>query len=283
MFSSIFRFSQCNLKFGIKFCNNMRYRSYNYSSTFKITKKKEIGPLGWFLLVIPGTTFALGTWQVQRKRWKETLIAELKDRTNAPIIELPQSTEQISELEFYPVHVRGQFDHSKELYIGPRSLLRHGDALSSSSLFTTNSKTQGYLVITPFKLESRDETILVNRGWVSHKNKDPKSREAGQIKGVIDLVGIVRLHENRPQFIPANKPNANVWFYRDLNQMCHVTGADPIFLDAIDAFDVKGGPIGGQTRIVLRNEHLSYIITWYSLSVFTGFMWFSYFIKGVKL
>ncbi|KAK5639076.1 hypothetical protein RI129_011568 [Pyrocoelia pectoralis] len=183
MFSSILRFSQCNLKFGLKFCNSMRCRSYNYSSTFKINKKKEIGPLGWFLLVIPGGTFALGTWQIQRKRWKETLIAELEKRTNAPTIELPQGTEQISELEFYPVHVRGQFDHSKELYIGPRSLLHHGDAVSSSSLFTTDSKAQGYLVITPFKLESRDETILVNRGWVSHKNKDPKVEKLDKLKG----------------------------------------------------------------------------------------------------
>lgn len=25
---------------------------------------------------------------------------------------------------------------------------------------------------------------------------------------------------------------------------------------------VPGGPIGGQTRVTLRNEHLQYIITW---------------------
>ncbi|KAB0801245.1 hypothetical protein PPYR_05599 [Photinus pyralis] len=281
--SSILHFSQRTLKLGLKLRANFQNASRNYSKTFKINKQKEIGPLGWFLLVIPSSTFALGTWQVQRKRWKESLIAELEKRTNATAVELPQSIDEISELEFYPIHIRGEFDHSKELYIGPRSLLHHGDAVSSSSLFTKQSNTQGYLVITPFKLENRDTTVLVNRGWVSTKNKDPATRPLGQIKGVIDLVGVVRLHENRPQFVPANKPLANVWFYRDLNQMCDVTGADPIFLDAVDTCDVKGGPIGGQTRIALRNEHLSYIITWFSLSAMTGFMWFSYFIKGVKL
>jgi len=30
------------------------------------------------------------------------------------------------------------------------------------------------------------------------------------------------------------------------------------------ASTVPGGPIGGQTRVYLRNEHLQYIITWYS-------------------
>lgn len=65
--------------------------------------------------------------------------------------------------------------------------------------------------------------------------------------------------------------------------MCAITEADPIFLDATNDFDVEGGPIGGQTRISLRNEHLSYILTWYSLCAFTSFMWYSRFIKGVHL
>lgn len=62
--------------------------------------------------------------------------------------------------------------------------------------------------------------------------------------------------------------------------MCKVTGASPIFLDATTDFDVPQGPIGGQTRISLRNEHLSYIFTWYGLSILTSFMWYSQFLKG---
>lgn len=39
--------------------------------------------------------------------------------------------------------------------------------------------------------------------------------------------------------------------------------ADPVFLDAVSESTVPGGPIGGQTRVTLRNEHMSYILTWY--------------------
>lgn len=56
--------------------------------------------------------------------------------------------------------------------------------------------------------------------------------------------------------------------------MCDVTGADPYFLDAKVESTISGGPIGGQTRVTLRNEHLSYIVTWFSLSGFTAFLWF---------
>lgn len=62
--------------------------------------------------------------------------------------------------------------------------------------------------------------------------------------------------------------------------MCKVTGASPIFLDATTDFDVPKGPIGGQTRVSLRNEHLSYIFTWYALCALTSFMWYSQFLKG---
>lgn len=61
--------------------------------------------------------------------------------------------------------------------------------------------------------------------------------------------------------------------------MTAATGASPIFLDATNEFDIPGGPVGGQTRISLRNEHLSYILTWFTLSGATGYMWYLKFIK----
>lgn len=99
------------------------------------------------------------------------------------------------------------------------------------------------------------------------------------MKGEVHVIGIVRLNENRPNFMPSNKAESNAWFYRDLKEMCRVTGAVPVFLDATNDFDVKHGPVGGQTRISLRNEHLSYILTWYSLSAITSYMWYKQFLK----
>lgn len=40
------------------------------------------------------------------------------------------------------------------------------------------------------------------------------------------------------------------------------------FVSYILESTVEGGPIGGQTRVTLRNEHLSYIITWLASNIF---------------
>lgn len=146
-----------------KYKPNLRFRE----------ERKEIGAFGWFLLVcyqyliklnpltiifqsIPAATFALGTWQVQRKTWKENLIKNLKDRSEATPIELPATADEIEKLEYFPVHVRGKFLHDKEIYIGPRSLLVEGDASTKSSLISKGQSTsQGYLVITPLQLSDR--------------------------------------------------------------------------------------------------------------------------------
>lgn len=44
--------------------------------------------------------------------------------------------------------------------------------------------------------------------------------------------------------------------------MVALTGAEPVFLDASAESTVPGGPIGGQTRVSFKNDHMSYLITW---------------------
>lgn len=56
--------------------------------------------------------------------------------------------------------------------------------------------------------------------------------------------------------------------------MCSLSGAQPVFLDASYESSVPGGPIGGQTHINLPNDHLSYTITWYCLSLATAIIWY---------
>lgn len=56
--------------------------------------------------------------------------------------------------------------------------------------------------------------------------------------------------------------------------MSSITGAEPIYLDAIANSTIQGGPIGGQTTVTLRNEHLSYVVTWFSLAGLSSWFWY---------
>lgn len=118
-------------------------------------KRTKITSLGWFLLLIPVTTFSLGVWQVQRKKWKEGLIEALNREVNSTPIELPDDLSDLLLMEYRPIRVRGQFLHDKEIYMGPRSYIEDGDATSTSGLFSQGNKGIGYLVITPFQLQDR--------------------------------------------------------------------------------------------------------------------------------
>lgn len=56
--------------------------------------------------------------------------------------------------------------------------------------------------------------------------------------------------------------------------MSSLTGTEPYYLDAVLNSSIPGGPIGGQTTISLRNEHLSYVVTWFSLSGLSAYVWY---------
>jgi hypothetical protein len=57
--------------------------------------------------------------------------------------------------------------------------------------------------------------------------------------------------------------------FRDLPKMAEKAGTEAVFLDATAETTVPGGPMGGQTRVSLRDEHLSYLLTWLSIQVNT--------------
>ncbi|XP_029467011.1 surfeit locus protein 1 isoform X2 [Rhinatrema bivittatum] len=252
------------------------------SSSAAAAESEQDTALKWFLLLIPLTTFGLGTWQVQRRKWKLKLIADLEARVTADPVPLTSDPMELAALEYRPVTIRGYFDHSKELYIVPRTLVDpEREARDAGRL--TSSIESGANIITPFYCTDLGITILVNRGFVPRKKMNPDRRKKGQSTDELDLTGIVRLSETRKPFVPENDIARNRWHYRDLEVMARVTGAEPIFVDADLKSTIPGGPIGGQTRVTLRNEHMQYIITWYGLCAATSYLWCRKFIQKVPL
>lgn len=207
------------------------------------------------LFTIPAVVFmlGLGTWQVQRLHWKQDLIADRTARLEAPPIALPEASAGPAEVEFFRVRVTGVFRHEREMYLGARSL--RGNL--------------GFHVITP--LERHDGShVLVDRGWVPLERKDPGTRAAGQLDGTVTVEGVIRSGGRKGWFVPDNQPEENFWFYVDTDAMAAHAGLGavaPFYVEA-GAAEVPGGyPIGGQSRIALPSNHLSYAVTWYSLAL----------------
>lgn len=202
-------------------------------------------------LVCLATTLALGTWQVQRLQWKEALITKIETaNAQAPLLRLPPNN-LLDEYHYRYVMLTGEYLHEHELHLAARYY-----------------KSQlGYSVLTPFKIADDERTVLVNRGWISAYEKELEKRPDSQPEGEQTITAMIRLNAERNPFTPENQPEKNVWFGRDVAQMAEYTGLElaPLTLDAIGD-EVEGLPIPSDGVINLRNDHLSYALTWFMIA-----------------
>jgi surfeit locus 1 family protein len=194
----------------------------------------------------------LGSWQLERLQWKEGLIAHRNRALHDAPVAAPENLDEARALEFHPVRVSGHFLNEREM---PVAAIAHDG-------------TPGFHIVTPFMLEN-GEALLVDRGFVPVRLKDPETRPDGLIEGETDVTGLLRVPEPPGFFIPADHPERNEWYTTDPAKMAAAQGIEdvlPFTLDA-DATPVPGGyPRGGQTITALPNDHLQYAITWYALA-----------------
>jgi len=216
------------------------------------------------------TLLMLGTWQVQRLQWKQSLIATIDARKNAaplPLVEIEALYKSTGDVDYMAVTATGTFHHEGE---------RH--------FLSTWKGQSGFFVYTPLELAD-GRFVFVNRGFVPYGLKDASKRPQGQIAGEVSVIGLARnpLSQKSSSLVPDNDPDKNIFFWKDRDAMARSAGLRagakivPIFID-VDATPNPGGfPIGGVTLIDLPNSHLQYAVTWYglaaALAVMMGVAW----------
>lgn len=216
---------------------------------------------GIFALLGFAVLVGLGTWQIERKAWKEQLIEVLRQRAAAAPIPLPPreawDTLKSDSDEFKRVTFRAVFDHSQEAYV-----------YTVGSTLRPDVTEPGYWIFTPAKLPD-GSVIVVNRGFVPQVRQDPRTRPEGQAGGEIQIIGAIRWPEQRGYFTPQDDPLRNVWYLRDHRAIAAAKGwraMGPFFIDQ-EAPPAPGGlPRVGALTVQLRNEHLQYALTWFGLA-----------------
>lgn len=214
--------------------------------------------MGTAFVVALAILLSLGTWQLQRLYWKEQLLSDMAARRIAAPVSLADIEAMAArgeDIEYSPVTVSGVFANNKE---------RH--------FFATWRGQTGYHVYTPIQLAD-GRFLFVNRGFTPFEAKEPEMRKQGQLTGLQSVTGLarVRLAEKPSSIVPDNDLSKNIFYWKDLDAMAATTGipADrlvPFFVDAGDAPNPKGLPIGAVTQFDLPNNHLQYAVTWYGLA-----------------
>jgi surfeit locus 1 family protein len=221
--------------------------------------------------VIEATVFAvvgvailvgLGIWQLDRKVWKENLIATVT-------AQLARAPEDLPSRESWPRLVPEGNEYTRVTF--PAEFIDGEEALvySAGSAFRPDVQGPGYWVFAPARLAG-GSIVLVDRGYVPPERKDPASRAQGAPHGTVEVVGVMRWPETRGLFTPADDPKTNVWYLRDPKAMAadkKWATAAPFYIDQESPMPLGGRPKPGKLSVELPDNHLQYAITWFGLAL----------------
>jgi surfeit locus 1 family protein len=167
-------------------------------------------------VILFAVLIALGTWQLQRKAWKEELIATLTERLAAPGALPARATWPAlnrNDTEYRRVAFTATFDDAKEALV-----------YAAASAFRPDVSGPGYWVFTPARLADGG-VVMVNRGFVPPDLANPAARPGGHASGPIQITGTLRWPDARSWFSPGDDPAHNLWFLRDPASIAAAKGA----------------------------------------------------------
>jgi surfeit locus 1 family protein len=203
--------------------------------------RRMIAPL-LFGLIGAAILIGLGSWQMQRLAWKESVLAGISARLNDAPVPLPTTPDPTADL-YLPVQVSGRF-------IGEDL-----DVLASRK-----EVGAGFRIIAAFEtVEGR--RILIDRGFVTDEE-----RSLPRMASEETIIGTLHWPRETDGYTPPPDPATGMWFARDVPAMAQALRTEPVLVVArSDTGDgIEPMPVGTEG---IPNDHLQYAITWFSLAV----------------
>ncbi|KIC09900.1 cytochrome oxidase biogenesis protein Surf1, facilitates heme A insertion [Leisingera sp. ANG-M1] len=200
-----------------------------------------------FLLIISGAGLAiligLGTWQLQRKAWKEDLLHTIESNIAAVPAGLPQSPVEKRD-RYLAVTAEGEIE-GNELHV----------------FWVTKDAETGYRVIAPF-VTSDGRRVLVDRGFISAAKKNMPLNY-----GAASVTGNLLWPDEGDWTTPAPAVDTNILYARDVAYMAERLNTEPVLIVARSATPEAAVTPHAVTTAGIPNNHLQYAITWFSLAV----------------
>lgn len=257
--------------------------------------RRLVLPIALFVFGL-GILLSLGFWQLERKTWKEALIARVEASAKAEPKTLSVLGGSQDEIAFSRVTLRGRFVPNAEFHVWSPQKAGPGWLIVGLVVL---EKTAG--LNTPY------EHVLVLRGIVPDALKTPVARgESEQIgEGTMTITGRLRFAK-AGTFTPNPDPTKNIWHALDgetmrreavrhllkasptatFDEEALLRGIAPFFIEAEGRTGVGEWPRSQPAPLSLANDHLNYALTWFALAlvliVMFGF-WLRREIAAVKL
>ena len=223
--------------------------------------KIKFQPMLWLTivtLICLVILLSLGTWQYKRLIWKTDVLVQIDSAANsAPLTSLAQINELLSAdkpVDFRRIRLKANFAKPRLNNGQPFHLMRSNGHYFAWRLYQpiSNGPNSAYVATREFLEEQ--------------KNKPPMA-----MSGAADIAGYVRLVQPANRFTPKSDPKLNRWFaFNSAPKLLDWAGGsqDISTLYYIDMVE----EVGGVTTLPVRkpelaNNHLDYMLTWYSFAL----------------
>lgn len=216
-------------------------------------------------------TARLGFWQLDRLEQRRTFNSAVLAQIDAPPLDLNSAPSGgLEVMEYRRAAVTGVYDPA-------------GEVVLRNQIYQNQP---GYYLLTPLRIEGRDEAVLVNRGFIPLDQADPQSRAAFAEPGPVTLRGVLRLG-HVPRIFGAPDPTLapgetrlDAWNAVNLERIAAQLPYPllPVVLElappagaALSAAAAPAGALAFPAPVYVQPEisegsHLSYAFQWFSFA-----------------
>lgn len=222
-----------------------------------------------FTLLMVMAFTGLGVWQLQRRVAKHALIAMLNERLATAPGTLPASSQWTSLTpandEFRRVSFTATYAPVPDAMV-----------YSSGSAVRADVSGPGTWAFLPAQLADGN-TVVVNAGFVQNtmQDRNQQDRAVGRLitGDPVALTGYLRFPESAGTLMPPENAAKRLWFTRDHLAMARALGwgearkaVAPFYIDLETPAPESGIPKPGPLSVHLKDDHLQYAITWFTLA-----------------
>jgi cytochrome oxidase assembly protein ShyY1 len=237
--------------------------------TGRIARRRAATGFAIFTLVMVAAFAGLGIWQLQRRAEKHALIAMLSERLAAAPEALPAPSR-------WNALTPAKDEFRRVSFTATYARLPDAMVYSAGSAVRDDISGPGTWAFLPARLPE-GETIVVNTGFIQNTMQDrsQQDRAVGRLitGDPVQFTGYIRFPESAGTLTPPESLAKRLWFTRDHLAMARALGwgeagkaVAPFYVDLETPVPESGIPKPGPLSVRLKDDHLQYAITWFTLA-----------------
>jgi cytochrome oxidase assembly protein ShyY1 len=237
--------------------------------TGPLSRRPAVAGFAIFTALMVLVFTGLGIWQLQRRTEKHALIAMLNERLAAAPEPLPAPSQ-------WNALTPGRDEFRRIAFSATYAPLPDAMVYSAGSAVRDDVSGPGTWAFLPAQLADGN-TVVVNTGFVQNTMQDRAQQDRAVRRLItgdpVQLTGYIRFPESAGALTPSESVAKRLWFTRDHLAMSRVLGwveggkaVAPFYVDLETPAPESGIPKPGPLSVHLKDDHLQYAITWFTLA-----------------